>query len=143
MNTFTEKIQLSSQVYSEIVSRCHTDTKFKKNFIEDPKSTLESFLGSSFNLPSGMRIQVIDQSNDGEVYINIPNQQNVISINNKIRENSSLSEEELDQVVGGGIFAIDCPAWAIGAIGVAVGGLALNAAINIADGIWDGLTDGQ
>lgn len=81
------------QILQAIVKKAWTDPAFKQNLIEQPVSTIESFLGHPLNIPQGKNLSIVDQSDASTIFINIPAEQDT--------EDMELNEEQLDIVSGG------------------------------------------
>ena len=80
------------KVYAEIVQKAWEDAEFKKELLANPIAAIEKFTGKKINLPEGKTLVVRDQTDDSNVYINIPA---------KAETDAELSEEQLEAVSGG------------------------------------------
>lgn len=76
-----------------IITEAWENETFKNDLINNPKEVIESFMGQSINLPGGKELQVVDQTNENVIYINIPAEPNM--------EDLELNEEQLEAVAGG------------------------------------------
>ena len=83
------------KVLSELIKKCWADQKFKELLLnsDNPVSLIEEITDTVINLPEGTRMEVVDQTNSGIVYLNIPAEPDVSSL--------ELNEEELEMVAGG------------------------------------------
>lgn len=85
------KDQKGQEFISKVITEAWENETFKKDLINNPKATLEQFLGQSFDLDK--KIKVVDQTDSNYVYINIPAEPEL--------EDVELSEDQLDLVSGG------------------------------------------
>lgn len=83
--------QQQIQKYAQVVQKCWEDADFKKRLIDNPISTLEELMGKSLNIPDGKTLVVRDQTDDSNVYINIP----------PIINQEELTKEQLKDSTGG------------------------------------------
>ena len=76
-----------------LVSKSWEDSSFKQRLIESPVQTIRDFSDAPFNVPAGTDVVVTDQSNPSTIYINIPAQPDLDSL--------ELTDEQLEAVAGG------------------------------------------
>ena len=95
MQWTTEKI---NEVYAQVKEKAAQDPAFREKFCKDPVKTVEEFAG--IPVPEGYSIQVIEKG-DG--------------IDAVYTDGTLLSDEELDNVAGGGCGGNACGAQGVGA----------------------------
>lgn len=78
----------------QVVNEAWSNPTFKKQLMENPVEAIEGLTGASLNLPSGKRIEVLDQTDESTVYINIPAEVDMDDV--------ELTEEQLEIISGGG-----------------------------------------
>lgn len=83
------------ELYQELISKVWADENFKKEFMANPRKTLEEF---GVFIDKDKEIVVEDQTNDSVVYFNIPAEPNLDEL--------ELTEEELEMVSGGSTWTI-------------------------------------
>ena len=90
-------MELSKQQNSlqSIITEAWENESFKNDLIENPKKAIENLTGKTIDLPEGKTLQVIDQTNENVIYINIPAEPNL--------DNVELNEEQLEAVAGGNL----------------------------------------
>lgn len=81
------------KLYAEIIQKVWDDVEFKKELMANPVETIEKLTGKKLNLPEGKTLVVRDQTDDSNVYINIPA---------KPKMDMELNEDQLEMVAGGG-----------------------------------------
>ena len=81
------------KLYAEIVQKVWDDAEFKKELMANPVEAIEKLTGKKMNLPEGKTLVVRDQTDESNVYINIPAQPKM---------DVELSEDQLEMVAGGG-----------------------------------------
>lgn len=81
------------EILQSVVKKAWKDPVFKSSLIQNPVSTMESFLGRSIDLPAGKNLSFVDQTDSSTIFINIPAEIDT--------EDMELSEEQLDIVSGG------------------------------------------
>ncbi|KQM19131.1 NHLP leader peptide family RiPP precursor [Chryseobacterium sp. Leaf201] len=81
------------KVYAEIVQKAWDDADFKKQLIENPIVAIEKLTGEKLILPKGKKLVVSDQTDESQVFINIPAKPNF--------EDVELNENQLEAVSGG------------------------------------------
>lgn len=88
------------EVLSQVISECWSNPNFKAEFIAKPEEAIKTLTGKTVALPEGMdSIQVVDESNPTTIYVNIPSEPNLDSV--------ELSEQELELVSGGSLQAFN------------------------------------
>ena len=86
--------QAASEVMNSIISKCWEDEDFKSQLVANPAKAIESFIGKPTNIPEGRKLVVVDQSNDSNIYFNIPAKRNM--------DDLEMTDEQLEMVAGGG-----------------------------------------
>ena len=76
------------QEYAKIIAQAWVDEEFKKRLLQDPATVLKE---NGIEVPEGWTVKVIER-NENEICLTLPP-----------RPSGELSEEELQQVAGGGI----------------------------------------
>jgi ABC-type bacteriocin/lantibiotic exporter with double-glycine peptidase domain len=82
------------QVLQAIISKAWEDTNFRKALISNPIEEIEKLTGVKVELPEGRELVIMDQTDKSKVYVNIPAEPEM--------ENMELSEEQLENIAGGG-----------------------------------------
>lgn len=82
------------EVLQTIISKAWEDTNFRKALIKDPLAEIEKLTGVKVVLPEGRELVFMDQTDKTKVYVNIPAEPDM--------ENMELSEEQLENIAGGG-----------------------------------------
>lgn len=95
MELTNEQIQ-SQELLQKVISKAWEDDAFKQELIANPLDAIEKATGRRINLPEGKTLIVKDQTNSSTVYINIPAQPSIESL--------ELSEEQLEAVAGGALW---------------------------------------
>jgi len=99
MMSFTKEQQDQHQQDQEMIQRiimqCWVDESFKSKLMTNPIGTIEKFTGKKSNLPQGHEIIVVDQSDESNVYLNIPNKPNL--------DEMQLTDEQLEMIHGGAL----------------------------------------
>lgn len=88
------ELRKEQEVLQSVLSKAWEDQNFRKNLLEDPVNTIESFSGVKVMLPEGKTLIVVDQSDSSKIYMNIPVEPNL--------ENMELNEDQLESIAGGG-----------------------------------------
>ena len=78
---------MTENAYQELMQKAATDDEFRGKLLADPKSTIESLLGTS--LPDGLTIRIVENS-PSEVTFVIPP-----------AVSSELSDDQLEAIAGG------------------------------------------
>lgn len=81
-------------VLKTIISKAWEDEVFRKNLIANPKEVIENYTGAKVSIPEDKELVFVDQTDKTKVYVNIPHEPNM--------EDIELSEEQLEEVAGGG-----------------------------------------
>lgn len=81
------------KLYAEIVQKAWDDAEFKKELMTNPAEAIERLTGKKINLPEGKTLVVRDQTDNANIYINIPA---------KPKMDMELNEDQLEMVAGGG-----------------------------------------
>ena len=76
-----------------VINKAWDDEQFRRAFIANPKASIKKSTG--LEIPANVKLVVNDQTNPNKLYINIPPKQNV--------DDMELTDEQLEQVAGGGI----------------------------------------
>ena len=87
------EITKTQEVLQKIITKAWEDEAFKKELIENPVNAIEELTGEKINLPEGKTIVVKDQTDASVVFINIPTEPSL--------ESMELNEEQLEAVAGG------------------------------------------
>ncbi|KQM19132.1 NHLP leader peptide family RiPP precursor [Chryseobacterium sp. Leaf201] len=87
------EITQDQKIYAEIVQKAWDDADFKKELMENPKAAIEKLTGKKLNLPEGKTLVVKDQTDESQVFINIPAKVNA--------DDAELNDEQLEAVAGG------------------------------------------
>ncbi|WP_299674869.1 NHLP leader peptide family RiPP precursor [uncultured Dokdonia sp.] len=87
------EISNKENILQSIITKAWEDKAFKTQLLTNPKEAIEDFTGQAINLPEGKQLIVTDQTNESVIYINIPTEPNMESL--------ELSEEQLEAVAGG------------------------------------------
>jgi len=96
------EITNKQETISNIIAKCWADEDFKTRIQQEPRATIEEFIGKQLDIPEGKRIVVVDQTDDSDkIYFNIPAEPNL--------EELMLNDEQLEVVSGGATPA--SPAW--------------------------------
>ena len=100
----TQEQKEAQELMASIVTKAWEDENFKKELIARPEETIAQFLGKDFKSLS-KKIVVKDQSDSNAIYINIPAKPSM--------DDLELSDDQLEQVAGGGDFWDNPEAWLI------------------------------
>lgn len=120
MKLSKEEQSKGSELLRELVIKAQDNASFKEQLITNPEGTIKGF-HPEVEIPQGMTIQVEDQSDDSNIYLNIPKQVNL--------DNIELSDEQME-LVSGGIAVVTVSAAAIVGLGILfVGSVALGVAL--------------
>ncbi|HEX8378601.1 MAG TPA: NHLP leader peptide family RiPP precursor, partial [Pedobacter sp.] len=80
-------------VIEAIISKAWEDTSFRKELQVDPIKAIEKLTGVKVVIPEGKSLVVIDQTDKSKIYVNIPVEPEVESL--------ELTEEQLEAIAGG------------------------------------------
>ncbi len=108
MKNTQNQIEQGQELMNQLISKAWESAEFKNHLINNPEEAIKSVAGVDIELPEGKTIVVQDQSDDNNIYINIPAEPNFDEI--------ELTDEQLEKVSGGVFPAI-------------IAGLALGAAL--------------
>ena len=81
------------KLYAEVVQKAWEDADFKSELIQNPTAAIEKLTGRKLNIPEGKSLVVKDQTDDSQIFINIPAKPDF--------ENMELNESQLEVVSGG------------------------------------------
>jgi len=87
MNWTEEKIK---EIYETALRSAVTDEEFRAALLEDPKTAIEKLTGTA--LPENFKLKVLEEDPECDLTILLPPM-----------ADDDLSEEELEQVAGGGV----------------------------------------
>lgn len=87
------EITKEQKLYAEIIQKAWDDADFKHELIENPVAAVEKLTGKKLNLPEGKTLIVKDQTDESQVFINIPAKPNV--------HDMELNENQLEMISGG------------------------------------------
>ena len=87
------EITKEQKVYADIVQKAWDDAGFKNELLADPAAAIEKMTGKKLNLPEGKTLVVRDQTDDSQIFINIPAQPNLDDV--------ELNDDQLEVVAGG------------------------------------------
>lgn len=82
------------KLLSAILNEAWEDESFKQRLISNPVAEIENLTGQKIQVPEGKKLIVLDQTDNSEIYINIPPRPET--------EDMELTEDQLDIVAGGG-----------------------------------------
>lgn len=116
---YTKQQLQGQEVMRAIITKCWEDESFKNELIASPKETIERFTGNPVNVPEGVELVAVDQTNETNVYINIHAPANV--------DDLQLSDEQLELVAGGEFAALGISLAIVGLFGA---GIAIGQAID-------------
>ncbi len=77
-----------------IINKAWDDPSFKEELIASPMEAIKKATGETLDLPEGISLQVDDESDESAFYVHIRPKPDY--------ENMELTDEELEQVAGGG-----------------------------------------
>ncbi|TCP24023.1 putative ribosomally synthesized peptide [Tenacibaculum skagerrakense] len=87
------KSNQQEELFQKVISEAWENETFKKELLENPVEAIEKLTGKTLQIPEGKKFLVRDQSDELNVYINIPA--------NRTVEDAELNEEQLELVAGG------------------------------------------
>ena len=94
LNTNEKMESRKQEIIETIMSKAWEDANFRKELLIDPIKAIEKLTGVRMVLPEGKSLVVIDQTDKSKIYVNIPAEPEVESL--------ELTEEQLEAVAGGG-----------------------------------------
>lgn len=84
----------NQKIISKIFEKAWVDAEFRRQLNANPVEAIKQATGESLELPEGRELKVVDQTDAGFVYLNIPPKPNMDEI--------ELTDEQLELVAGGG-----------------------------------------
>ena len=108
MKLSREEQNKGNELLQELVVRAQENVSFKEQLINNPEKIIKEF-NSDIKVPEDMSIQVEDQSDDSNIYLNIPQQVNL--------DNIELTDEQME-LVSGGIAVVSVTAAMIVGLGI-------------------------
>lgn len=93
MKISEEQQQKGQELVQSLISKSWEDPAFKTALIANPASTISNLTGKDLSLPANTSIVVEDQTDENIVYLNIPAEPSLDSL--------ELNEEQLTLVAGG------------------------------------------
>lgn len=106
MKITLEQQEKGKELHQMLVQKAWESATFKEQLISNPKATIEADMESEIS--NDVKIVVEDQTDTNFIYLNIPQKLDL--------ENIELSDEQLETVSGGDIFAAIIAGCAIGAV---------------------------
>lgn len=91
-----EQQKQSAELVKTLAQKAWESSAFKEQLMKNPASTIESVTG--YKMPSDIKIVIEDQTDDSNVYFNIPRKIDVNEI--------ELTDEQLEMVAGGSDFLV-------------------------------------
>lgn len=86
--------QKATDLINNLISKSWEDKTFKAELIKNPLQTIEKTYGKVLNLDdSNIRFVVEDQTDDSVIYLNIPHEIDIDTL--------ELTEEQLEMIAGG------------------------------------------
>jgi len=89
----TNEQKKSQELLQTIITKAWEDETFKQELIANPINTIKNVTGKQINLPEGKTLIVKDQTDSNTIYINIPAEPTL--------ESMELNEEQLEAIAGG------------------------------------------
>ena len=89
-----------SELERTIVQKSIEDEDFRQRLLDDPKGTGEREMG--IRLPEGVEVRVVEESAQS-IYLVLP------SASPLVGEDGELSDQDLEEVAGGGSWMTGCP----------------------------------
>ncbi len=86
-----EQQKQSAELVKTLAQKAWESSAFKEQLMKNPASTIESVTG--YKMPSDIKIVIDDQTDDSNIYFNIPRQVDINEI--------ELTDEQLEMVAGG------------------------------------------
>ena len=90
----TAKQKKTQEIIQKVFLQAWEDADFKQQLIANPVEVIERVTGERIQLPEGKTLIVKDQTDDTNIYINIPAEPKM--------EDFELSESQLETIAGGG-----------------------------------------
>jgi hypothetical protein len=90
----TSEQKKSQELLQTIITKAWEDETFKQELITNPIDAIKNATGEQVNLPEGKTLIVKDQTDNATIYINIPAEPTL--------ESMELNEEQLEIIAGGG-----------------------------------------
>lgn len=87
------------EVMNTVISRCWEDDAFKQELLASPIEAIKNATGKIIQVPEGVKLVVVDQTDPAYVHINIPAEPSL--------EDLQLTDDQLEAVAGGGDWRID------------------------------------
>lgn len=87
------EITREQQLFQQVVQEAWENPAFKEELMASPVSAIEKLTGEKVNIPEGKTLVVRDQMDESTVYINIPVEPSLDSL--------ELNEKQLEAVAGG------------------------------------------
>jgi ABC-type bacteriocin/lantibiotic exporter with double-glycine peptidase domain len=81
-------------IIETVISKAWADISFRKELTVNPVEAIEKLTGVKVVLPEGKSLVVVDQTDKSKIYVNIPAEPEVESV--------ELTEEQLEDIAGGG-----------------------------------------
>jgi hypothetical protein len=98
------KVQKTEKIINQIIQKSWSNSKFKKQLINDPLNTIEFHTGYKLVLNKNETLKIEDQTDSNIIFLNIP--RSVQGSN--FQENLELTDEQLESVSGGDFWATAC-----------------------------------
>lgn len=95
-------------IFDNIIAKAWDDDVFKKELLVKPRIIIEKEIGGPLNIPTNKRIVISDQSDSSVFYLNIPRKLDIDDI--------AISDEDMENISGGGPWAILGAAFVYGAL---------------------------
>lgn len=86
---------ITKSAIQTVINKAWDDHQFRENLIQDPKASIKAATG--LNVPSDFNLKFTDQTDASKVFINIPPKPDF--------DDMELTDEQLEEVAGGEIFA--------------------------------------
>ena len=89
----TARQKKTKEILQKVFFKAWEDENFKKELIIDPIEAIKKLTGENIHLPPGKTLVVEDQTNESNIYLNIPAEPKM--------EDFELSESQLEAIAGG------------------------------------------